>query len=209
MSRKHIGDYDLWNRNAQAFETASLFSEIAANNVQDFKNRWRPSFDKKREELKASGNYTGEGLRAAGIEDAHWDWPKKAELIEHSFLTGFAIECAGQTQGLMLAMPMGFAREESQAGRPLTEVLLLSAAPWNRPRFTDAPIYKGVGRILLTAAVSLSKHEEHGGRIGLHALAGAESWYRDQCGMTDLGFDEAKKMRYFEFTEAQALKFVT
>jgi hypothetical protein len=72
---------------------------------------------------------------------------------------------------------------------------------------TEVPRFKGIGRILLGAAISLSFHEEFAGRIGLHALPQAEDWYRHVCGMTDLGVD-GKKMRYFEMTEAQAKAFL-
>lgn len=209
MTREHIGDYDLFNRQTKSFETASLFGDISEKNARDFVDMWKKSFDDMRKELAATGKLTSTRLIDAGLEDAHWDWPKKAALAQQAPLTGFALECAGRTQGLMVAYPAGFAREKSQLSLPLTQVLLLASAPWNRPRFTETPTYKGVGQILMAAAVSLSKHEEHAGRLGLHALSGAESWYRDVCGMTDLGFDEAKNMRYFEFTEAQALKFIT
>jgi hypothetical protein len=43
------------------------------------------------------------------------------------------------------------------------------------------------------------------GRIGLHALPQADAFYRDVCGMTDLGQDPAyHSLRYFEFSEQQA-----
>jgi hypothetical protein len=69
------------------------------------------------------------------------------------------------------------------------------------------PLYKGVGHLLLAAAINLSFNEEFSGRVGLHALPQAESWYRDVCKMTDLGPD-GTKMRYFEMTEAQARAFL-
>ncbi|MNR44822.1 hypothetical protein D3C85_1636060 [compost metagenome] len=61
--------------------------------------------------------------------------------------------------------------------------------------------------MLLATAISLSFGEEFAGRIGLHALPQAESWYRDVCGMTDLGVD-GTGMTYFEMTEPQARAFI-
>src|SRR5258706_1341 len=83
-----------------------------------------------------------------------------------------------------------------------------ATALWNRFRLVPEPQFKGIGRLLLAAAISLSVSEEFAGRIGLHALPQAESWYRDVCGMTDLGID-GTGMRYFEMTEAQAQTFVS
>lgn len=86
---------------------------------------------------------------------------------------------------------------------------LVSAAPWNRFGFTDTPLYKGVGPLLLGTAVSLSVSEGLNGRLGLHALPQSESWYRNQ-GMTELGIDTAhpENLVYFEFASADALAYV-
>ena len=73
---------------------------------------------------------------------------------------------------------------------------------------TDKPVYKGVGQILLAAAVNLSFDEELDGRIGLHSLPGAETFYRDVIGMTDLRADTHHHgLQYFELSTAQAAKF--
>ncbi len=48
-----------------------------------------------------------------------------------------------------------------------------------------------------------------GGRIGLHSLRQAESFYRDTCGMAGLGEDPNEyNLPYFEMTEAQANQFI-
>ena len=45
-------------------------------------------------------------------------------------------------------------------------------------------------------------------RIGLHALPGAETFYRDVIGMTDLREDTHHHgLQYFELSTAQAAKF--
>jgi len=107
----------------------------------------------------------------------------------------------------MFVRTQGFAREPSQHGKPLAVIELIATAPWNRTALVPVPRFKGIGRLLLAAAISLSVHEEFEGRVGLHALPQAENWYRKVCGMTDLGVDETK-MRYFEMTEAQARAFL-
>jgi hypothetical protein len=66
----------------------------------------------------------------------------------------------------------------------------------------------GVGRALFATCVSLSIDLEFGGRVGLHSLEQSETWYRDELGLTDCGFDETDEMRYFEMTEEQAIEFL-
>ena len=82
-------------------------------------------------------------------------------------------------------------------------------APWNRAELFDPPRYRGVGSILIRAAVALSEELEFHGRIGLHSLPQANGFYANTCGMTDLGADpEHDGLRYFEITPEQARAFI-
>ena len=76
----------------------------------------------------------------------------------------------------------------------------------------DPPRYRGVGTILIRAAIELSKIEEFKGRIGLHSLPQANHFYANTCGMTDLGIETTDKnhegLRYFEMTPEQAQAFI-
>src|SRR4029077_17093712 len=118
----------------------------------------------------------------------------------------FAVECAGETQGLML-VDVGFARLPVQHGLELVYVELLATAPWNRLKLHPGARYKGVGRVLIGTAISLSVELGFNGRIGLHSLPQSEPYYRS-VGFTDLGYDLPKKINYFEMTEADAAAFV-
>jgi hypothetical protein len=62
----------------------------------------------------------------------------------------------------------------------------------------------------MAAVIQISQAEEFAGRTGLHSLPQSESWYRENCGMTDLGPDpnDRSKLRYFEMTAEQANKFL-
>ena len=56
----------------------------------------------------------------------------------------------------------------------------------------------------------MSRQSGFAGRVGLHSLPQAEPFYRDVCGMTDLGEDPNEyDLRYFEMTEAQAARFLS
>lgn len=210
MTRYLVGTFDIMNERNEPI-SADLFQGIALNNMQDFTNQWKPMFDARKAELQKEGRYTAEARREFGVEDAHWRWPEKAEIIaSKGDFVGFALEAGGETQGLMICDPSGFARHESHRGMPLTRIELVSTAPWNRKQFSIPPRFRGVGRTLMSAAISLSFEEEHSGRIGLHALSGAEACYRDHCRMLDLGRDEDKQnMRYFEMTEAIARDYIS
>lgn len=185
-----------------------LWCPVGERHKSDFTAHWRPIFDRHLEEIRANGENVDEAVQLRMIQDAHWQWATKADAIEGRLdWVSFALEGNGVAQGLMFAQTAGFAKEPTQKGLPLVKVVLLATAPWNRPTLTAVPRFKGIGPILLGAAISLSFHEEFDGRIGLHALPQAESWYRDACGMTDLGVD-GTGMRYFETTEAQAKAFL-
>jgi hypothetical protein len=199
--KEHLGDRDLWNRLTGAHESASIFRGLDDKNFQDFETVWKPQLEKRAKDFgtwkeQAEGN----------VQDAHWDWVGKSK--NDAVYDSFAIECDGMTQGLMLvATAPHFGRLESQRGLDLCYIELISAAPWNRVKFSETPKYKGGGRILLATAISLSIELELKGRIGLHSLSESESWY-DAQGMKRCGFDADKKMEYFEMTEANAEKFL-
>ena len=199
-----IGTYDLMNRITGEFEEAQIFSPIGPDNVADFETAWLPAFEERLTTMKSQGE-----VAEANLQDFHWDWAGKTrERSGRLDWESFAIECGGLTQGLMFVSLTAFAREPSQEGKHLVYIEMLATAPWNRHGFTDQPQYKGVGPFLLVAAISHSFAEEFQGRIGLHSLPQSESWYRDICGMTDLGIDKEINyppgLRYFEMTEAQA-----
>ncbi len=112
------------------------------------------------------------------------------------------------TQGLAQINLTKSCCEPSQAGRPLVYLDYLEVAPWNRPELGITPRLRGTGSALVTAAIALSDEEGFKGRIGLHSLPQADSFYR-KIGMTDLGHDPAyQNLRYFEMTAEQAHAFL-
>ena len=208
MRGELIGTYDLFDRRVNDYVPAELRQPISEAHISDFDGLWRPLFDERINMLKQRGENTSQAFGDNEIQDAHWQWASKAAQREEKLgWSSFAVEADGQTQGLMFATTVGFAREKSQLGKPLVQIDLIATAPWNRLKLTSEPRFKGVGRLLLATAISLSFSEEFEGRIGLHSLPQSESWYRDVCGMTPLEID-ATKMRYFEMTEQQAAEFI-
>lgn len=153
-----------------------------------------------------------EELRAHGeeLENAHWDWRNKAIRPNHWHCL-VTIECDGQVQGIM-------AVESLLRSSRLTEnasvlyVDYVEKAPWNfrvpQDRVKQAvrlPRFTGVGTLLIAEAIRMSVGRTAGGRVGLHALSQAESFYVGQCGMNALGPDpNYYGLRYFEYAEGAA-----
>jgi hypothetical protein len=198
-----VGKVELYNRFSKAFDEAGVFQELDQKNFDDFMLLWKPILDKRR-----SGIRTAAEAADANIQDAHWDWIDKAKVA--ATMLGqetFAVEC-GDTQGLMLVDLNGFGRLDAQKGRELVYVEFLATAPWNRYKTVPSPRYKGVGRVLVATALSLSIESGFHGRLGLHSLPQSEGWYRDVARFTDLGLDVPKHMHYFEITKEQAIAFL-
>lgn len=199
-----IGERILLDRATDAEIAAQIFRSLDQKNFEDFLNRWRPMLKARRAECAS-----WEAAAEINAQDSHWEWVEKA--VEAERVMGrdtYAVEAAGETQGLML-VDVGFGRLAAQRGRELIYVELLATAPWNRPKLVEAPLYKGVGRILIGTAISLSVDLGFNGRIGLHSLAQSESWYQTVGGFSDVEFDAEKDMRYFEMTDTDAATFLS
>jgi hypothetical protein len=186
---------------------ATLFFGITDQNLEHYEQEWLPELLRRRREtaklLKA-------GHDIAAVEDAHWDWAKKM-LREHRAPLGFrscAVEVAGETEGLM-QVELATHRSRVNRNLNLAYVDYISIAPWNRPWPGLVQRFKGIGSILLREAVRTSMDEGFRGRIGLHALPGAVTWYRDKLKMKAFGADrDYQGLHYFEFTEEQAKQFI-
>jgi hypothetical protein len=195
----------LQNRGSKEFEEAQLYRELDQKNFDDFEQLWRPMLEARRADFES-----WEAAAEGDAQDSHWQWAEKAVDASTSMADEtYAIECAGETQGLMLVTSAAFARLDIHRGREIVYIELIATAPWNRPRLVKkAARYKGVGRVLIAEAINLSYHLEFNGRLGLHSLPQSQSWYRDVAKFTDLGYDDEKRMQYFEVTEAQAAAFL-
>jgi hypothetical protein len=199
--KQRLGAAVLFNRLTGAFEPASIFQGLDEANFRDLETLWKPALEK-----RAADFTTWADAADGNVQDAHWDWVGKAK--SEATYESFAVECNGVTQALMLVdLSTRFARISSQKGLDLSYVELIASAPWNRPNFNERPKYKGAGRILIATAISMSVDFEFKGRIGLHSLPESETWY-GLLGFTSCGFDEEKKMHYFEMTDGQAASFL-
>jgi hypothetical protein len=197
-----IDEVELVDRATGLFVPASVFEGLDQKNFDDFEQLWRPP-------LKAARASVATWAEAATIDaqDSHWEWRDKAIAAEQILnQETYAVECNGQTQGLMLT-GVDFARLPAQRGRELVYVELIATAPWNRRKLVTDPRYKGVGIALIGTAITKSVELGFNGRIGLHSLRQSETWYQGIEELTDVEYDAVRKMRYFEMTEANATAF--
>jgi hypothetical protein len=148
-------------------------------------------------------------------QSLHWNWAGKSVLIalrhRPQDYRVFGLRVGQEWQGAMLTLKNeNVAKLDSASGQPLIYVDFLESAPWNWtvPGINQVRRYGKVGPVLLRFAVEHSVAEGCGGRLGLHALDQAESFYT-AIGMTPLGPDEDKDdLAYFEFTEQAASLFL-
>jgi hypothetical protein len=185
---------------------ATLIDGVSREQVEQAEGIWRPFLDEQVTRMRAQG-VPQNRLPQHG----HWDWRQKQQATElYLAYHMMGLERGAEMQGLMLVVTAGKdSRITSQRGKPLVYVHFLAAAPWNLPSVVGEPRYALVGSILVAAAIQLSTEEEFQGRVGLHSLPQSDTWYRDRCGMTDLGPDaDVQNLRYFEMTPAQASDFL-
>ena len=99
------------------------------------------------------------------------------------------------------------ARLPGQEGKHLVYVDYVETAPWNRARLHNPPRYRGVGALLMRAAIDKSFFEGYKGRVGLHSLPQSAAWYESKLNMTSLGEDPSKQnLPYFEMSTEQAIR---
>jgi hypothetical protein len=196
----------LKDRRTGKLVAATLIDGVSRDEVERAESSWQPILLESLETRGRSGIAKGSQL-----EHSHWDWRKKHAAIEGLIAYRmFGIECEGDMQGLMLVSTVGHpCRITEQRGKEQVYIDFVATAPWNSPGLVDVPRYGLVGRVLIATAVQLSVEEGFRGRIGLHSLPQAETFYATNCGMTDLGKDTKKEgLRYFEMTPAQAAAFL-
>jgi hypothetical protein len=156
--------------------------------------------------IEAAWSATREQLAPSAPDSAehtHWDWRNKADSVAAGHHLLVAVECAGEVQGLMAVLRTP--RSARLGEGTVIYVDYVESAPWNLKRFVPIPRFLGIGTALLADAVRLSFETGLEGRVGLHSLPQAESFYRERCRMQEVGPDPAYyDLTYFEFTGQQA-----
>jgi hypothetical protein len=142
-------------------------------------------------------------------EHWHWDWVAKVRNIALSGIHVFGIECEGDWQGLVMITHEGYStRSTVDQGLPLAYVKYIESAPWNVKNMTATPRFSGVGVRLMEAVVRQSMREGFSGRVGLHSLPLAKSFY-EAIGFSFLAVDaDVEDLPYYEMSAAASLRFL-
>ena len=194
----------LKDRRTDETVAAELVESIDESHLQAVESAWMPVLFKRMKQRVDQGR-----PRADWPQSWHWNWRAKMDRIKGllAFRT-FALMCDGELQGLMqVNTAKNVCRLPGQTGKHLAYVDYVESAPWNRAEIVAEPRFKGVGVVMIRAAIEVSREEGFQGRIGLHSLPRSEPFYV-QCGMSDLGIDGTyENLRYFEMTPEQAATF--
>lgn len=194
----------LWSNSAGDYVEAVLHERIDEGFARRVDDLWLGHL------ANAQGQAEAVGRPFSLPPQGHWRW--QAKVAESAHLLScptLAIECDGEPQGLMLLMTDGhFGRLPSQEGKPLVYVCYLACAPWNQVAHAKQPRFRGVGTLLTRAAIQISVELEFKGRVGLHSLPAAESFY--EChGFACLGCDADKEdLKYYELSPEAAAVFL-
>lgn len=136
--------------------------------------------------------------------DAQLSWRFKQELAgRQANYEGYALECEGLTQGLLLLETQS-RWSEFDRGQRLVYVDIVMTAPWNRLTIQRPPEWRRVGKSLMAFARQRSIELGYQGRVGLQSIPSAV-WFYDHLGMTRLELepqdiiDPDEKLPYFEY----------
>ena len=193
----------LIRRGDDASVDGRLFEGMKPQDLVIVEREWGPERSTLMQELLGSGI-----ARSDWPQSLHWDWSRKAPELKLLESTGFGITSEGRWQGVMLtksASHVAMLKEEK--GKPLVYIDYLEVAPWNWriPELGREGVFRSVGSVLFWRAVKQSKEEGFHGRVGLHALPQAESFYEKGFGMVPLERDPQKQnLLYFELSRQQA-----
>lgn len=143
-----------------------------------------------------------------GAPDSHWNWREKNQSMLGSVHRLFALLDGEVVEALMRIDLSKPSRIQPTPYTPVVYVDYLAVAPWNRLPIQSQPRFKGLGKLLLGVAVSISIEDGMNGGCGLHSLMQSEGFYA-RAGMQDMGVDAAAHgLRYFEFSPEAARKFL-
>ncbi|MFM9965607.1 MAG: GNAT family N-acetyltransferase [Planctomycetaceae bacterium] len=162
---------------------AVLQEGIRGRHLADVDEVWQPA-------LSVLQRWSGQSRRE---ESAHWDWRTKMRDVRRSRKQrSFAIEFHDLTQGLMIVDTSRKARLDPDCDQGLVYVDYVEVAPWNRHGWLPHRLFHSVGTLFLKTPIQTSLDLGFDGRIGLHSLPQADTFY-SHFGMTNLGADAANQ----------------
>ncbi len=120
------------------------------------------------------------------VQHSHWDWRNKTDLVSSGVFGLMVVTCDDEIQSIL-----AHRREPCPSMLDTGSVVYidyLESAPWNLRIDGRTPRFGGAGLALLVECVRLSLEWGLSGRIGLHSLEQAESFYV-RHGLVRIGHD--------------------
>ncbi|WP_458048826.1 hypothetical protein [Paraburkholderia strydomiana] len=145
-----------------------------------------------------------EVLESIQIDDSHWEWLKKAIHYRTSEYAWLFLMADDVPQGACLIYHPK--QSELESGE-IFYIEYIASAPWNRENPMSPRRYRGIGSLLIKAAMAYATDElklRHG--FSLHALPRATRFY-EQIGMKPFAALDKDTLRYFEMPQATATQF--
>lgn len=140
------------------------------------------------------------------VQDHHWKWRTKCSIAPGTKRRVFSLLSSGEVEAAMVLLS-GENSRDTTVVLPILYVDFVAVAPWNRKAIQNPQRFRGLGTVMLGAAVEASRALGLDGRCGLHSLPQSEGFYQ-HIGMRDFGLDGAyESLRYFEFDSASAQNF--
>jgi hypothetical protein len=185
----------------------ALHDDLSADVLLDVEDQWAAHRQRLRGRLRALG--VG---REKWPESLHWDWGRKSlSLALLGDPDDFRV-MGLRRQTVWEAAMVTRCRDHAAAlapdrGKPIVYVDYLEVAPWNWTiEQIQARKFRAVGPILLRMAIEQSYAKGWHGRVGLHALPQAASFYLSQ-GLQWVRNDRDKQgLPYYELSAAEAFR---
>lgn len=168
----------------------------ARSNIELLQNIEEQNFDDGR---------LAEVLDSIQTEDHHWDWFKKSYQFTSDEYEWFFLFSEDKPQGACLIY---HPKDSALGDANIFYVEYLAVAPWNRNCLVRQREYKGVGSILLKAALKFSV--EKLGLIpgfSLHSLPQAKEYY-ETLKMINIKSMDKGVLLYFELPQSEAHKLL-
>jgi len=210
-----LNSFDIESPEHQKVFKIDLVEGLDPLHVEFIKTKWSPLLTKRRNlallgyhslpEDKRNAEAWNQKLDLFGAPDAHWEWDKKCAVAPQSDRKVYGLLNHGEVEAAMV-LKFGEKSRLNRSGVPLVYVDFVSTAPWNRPQIQAPQRFKKLGKLMIGAALIVSYTKGLEGRCGLHSLVQAEGFY-SRIGMTNLGMDDAKELKYFEFDVHAAKNF--
>lgn len=202
----HTGVIPLKDLVSTQIRDTQAFSGVSREFLQQTETLWQPLCER------------------LGLEDSHWRWAEWKYYVAYQAgpaSYAYSIAYDGVIQGLILVQNQWSMSHVSERGRPAIYVAYVGAAPWNRrksrnhpdwsqvdPLYHSSPYFAGVGKSLITIAMSLSEHLGYGGRLALHATKDALEFYLGKCHFIETpGPASEPELIYLELTTVGVRRF--